>query len=68
MVRRNEGLVDVVLSDMAPSFCGHKETDHLRTVQLIDLALNFAVHHLKKGGHFVAKVSKHVTNEKQEDC
>ena len=56
MIRNAEGKLDCVLSDLAPSFCGHKETDHLRTVQLIDLALNFAIHHLKEGGNFVAKV------------
>jgi 23S rRNA (uridine2552-2'-O)-methyltransferase len=49
------GPPDVVLSDMAPNTTGHRETDHLRIVGLIDMALDFAVASLKPGGAFVAK-------------
>lgn len=49
------GKVDVVLSDMAPSTTGHRETDHMRIVILVEAAIEFAVHTLRKGGAFVAK-------------
>ncbi len=49
------GQPDVVLSDMAPNTVGHRETDHLRIVALIELAADFAVQVLKPGGAFVAK-------------
>ena len=49
------GPPDVVLSDMAPNTTGHRETDHLRIVGLIDMALDFAVASLTPGGAFVAK-------------
>jgi len=49
------GPPDVVLSDMAPNTTGHRETDHLRIVGLIDLALDFAIASLRPGGAFVAK-------------
>jgi 23S rRNA (uridine2552-2'-O)-methyltransferase len=46
---------DVVLSDMAPNTLGHRRTDHLRIVMLIEAAAAFAVQNLKPGGAFVAK-------------
>lgn len=49
------GAPDVVLSDMAPNTTGHRETDHLRIVGLIEAAADFAVEVLKPGGAFVAK-------------
>jgi 23S rRNA (uridine2552-2'-O)-methyltransferase len=49
------GQPDVVLSDMAPNTIGHRETDHLRIVGLIEAAVAFAVEVLKPGGAFVAK-------------
>ena len=49
------GAPDVVLSDMAPNTVGHRETDHLRIVGLIEAAIDFAVEVLKPGGTFVAK-------------
>lgn len=49
------GSPDVVLSDMAPNTVGHRETDHLRIVGLIEAAMDFAVDVLKPGGSFVAK-------------
>lgn len=48
--------VDVVLSDMAASSSGHKQTDHLRIVALCEAAAIFASTVLKLGGIFVAKV------------
>jgi 23S rRNA (uridine2552-2'-O)-methyltransferase len=49
------GAPDVVLSDMAPNTVGHRQTDHLRIVGLIEAAADFAVEVLKPGGAFVAK-------------
>ena len=49
------GSPDVVLSDMAPNTVGHKQTDHLRIMNLIELAADFAVEVLKPGGAFVTK-------------
>ncbi len=45
----------VVLSDMAPNTTRHRETDHLRIVGLIDMALDFAIANLEPGGAVVAK-------------
>jgi len=49
------GPPDVVLSDMAPNTVGHRKTDHLRIVGLIEAAADFAIQVLKPGGAFVAK-------------
>lgn len=49
------GNVDVVLSDMAPNTVGHKKTDHLRQMVLLEYAFDFALRALKPGGTFVAK-------------
>ena len=49
------GTVDVVMSDMAPNTVGHKKTDHLRQMVLLEYAFDFALHALKIGGVFVAK-------------
>lgn len=49
------GPVDVVVSDMAPNTVGHKGTDHLRQMVLLEYALDFAKRALKPGGTFVAK-------------
>lgn len=49
------GAPDVILSDMAPNTTGHRETDHLRIVGLIEAGADFAVEVLKPGGAFVAK-------------
>jgi 23S rRNA (uridine2552-2'-O)-methyltransferase len=50
------GPPDLVLSDMAANTTGHKQTDHLRTVTLVELAVDFAVAHLAPGGAFCSKV------------
>ncbi|MCP4184365.1 MAG: RlmE family RNA methyltransferase [Hyphomicrobiales bacterium] len=46
---------DLVLSDMAAPTTGHKRTDHLRTMYLVEVALDFALGVLKPGGHFLSK-------------
>ena len=50
------GSPDLVLSDMAANTVGHKQTDHLRTMGLVEAAAWFAVENLDDGGTFVAKV------------
>jgi 23S rRNA (uridine2552-2'-O)-methyltransferase len=49
------GPVDLVLSDMAPNTMGHRKTDHLRIVALIEAGADFAERTLRPGGAFVAK-------------
>ena len=48
--------VDVVLSDMAPNLSGIAAADAAASLLLNELALEFALEHLKKDGVFVAKV------------
>ena len=50
------GRADVVMSDMAASSSGHKQTDHLRIVALCEAAAQLAFDVLDEGGTFVAKV------------
>jgi 23S rRNA (uridine2552-2'-O)-methyltransferase len=50
------GRADVVMSDMAAPASGHKGTDHLRIIALVEAALAFAFDVLEEGGTFVAKV------------
>ncbi|WP_066797831.1 RlmE family RNA methyltransferase [Sphingomonas soli] len=50
------GTPDLVISDMAANTVGHPQTDALRTMGLVELALDFAVNNLDKGGTFVSKV------------
>jgi 23S rRNA (uridine2552-2'-O)-methyltransferase len=55
-VRLKGGRADVVLSDMASPATGHRATDHLRVVALVEAALDLAEDALKPGGTFLAKV------------
>jgi 23S rRNA (uridine2552-2'-O)-methyltransferase len=50
------GDADLVLSDMAANTVGHPQTDHLRTMALVEAGLEFAREVLKPGGAYVAKV------------
>ena len=50
------GPADLVLSDMAANTVGHAQTDHLRTMALVEAALAFAEEVLRPDGAFVAKV------------
>ncbi len=50
------GPADIVLSDMAPNTTGHKATDHLRIMAVVEAAYYFACEVLKQDGVFVAKV------------
>jgi 23S rRNA (uridine2552-2'-O)-methyltransferase len=47
---------DLVLSDMAANTVGHQQTDHLRTMALVEAGLQFATEVLRPGGAYVAKV------------
>ena len=47
---------DLVISDMAANTVGHAQTDHLRTMGLVEAAVQFAIETLRPGGGFVAKV------------
>jgi 23S rRNA (uridine2552-2'-O)-methyltransferase len=49
------GAADVVLSDMAASTTGHRATDHLRTIALLEAAIDLAEDVLKPGGIFIGK-------------
>lgn len=46
---------DLVVSDMASPTTGHRKTDHIRTMALVEVALEFALDVLKPGGHFLTK-------------
>ena len=48
--------VDLVISDMAPNISGIAVSDRARSVHLAELALEFAVRHLKPGGNFLVKI------------
>jgi len=50
------GPADVVLSDMAANATGHRPTDHLKIMALVEAAAEFAGEVLKDGGAFLAKV------------
>lgn len=50
------GDADLILSDMAANTVGHKQTDHFRTMGLVEAAMWFAAETLRPSGHFCAKV------------
>jgi len=47
---------DLVMSDMAANTVGHPQTDHLRTMALVEAGMLFAREVLRPGGAYVAKV------------
>lgn len=51
-----EGAPDLVMSDMAANTVGHKQTDHLRTMGLVEAGAWYAIETLAPGGAFIAKV------------
>lgn len=56
MLEGLSGPPTLVLSDMAANTTGHRQTDHLRTVALAEMAAAFAIEHLEPGGAFCSKV------------
>ncbi len=55
---------DLVMSDLAQNTTGHKQTDHLKTVALVEAAAEFAMDVLAPGGYFVTKVFQGGTEER----
>ena len=51
-----DGAPDLIMSDMAANTVGHQQTDHLRTMGLVETAVDFAITSLAPGGAFIAKV------------
>jgi 23S rRNA (uridine2552-2'-O)-methyltransferase len=58
ITKQNNGdsKVDLILSDIAPATCGHKNTDHLRLINILENILEFCVLHLKENGSFIGKI------------
>ena len=56
LLEMTSGGADIVMSDMAPNTTGHKKTDHIRIMALVEAAYYFAREVLKPDGIFVAKV------------
>jgi 23S rRNA (uridine2552-2'-O)-methyltransferase len=56
LIAMMDGRADVVLSDMAANTTGHRKTDQLRIVGLVETAAAFAADVLRPGGTFIAKV------------
>ncbi|MGA9665312.1 MAG: 23S rRNA (uridine(2552)-2'-O)-methyltransferase RlmE [Gallionella sp.] len=48
--------VGLVISDMAPNISGVASADQARAMHLAELAMDFALEHLKPGGTFLVKV------------
>ena len=48
--------VDIVVSDMAPNLSGIASADGARVAHLIELAVDFSIHHLKADGALVVKL------------
>ena len=62
-----EGKADAVLSDMAAATTGHRQTDHLRTMSLLEVALDFADQILVPGGIFLAKAFRGGSDKQFQD-
>jgi len=56
LMERIGGKADFVMSDLAANTTGHRKTDHMRTVALVEAAADFALQVLKPGGDFASKV------------
>lgn len=48
--------IDLVISDIAPNTSGIRGVDQPRMMYLLELVLDFSIHHLKKDGNFLMKV------------
>lgn len=58
---------DAILSDMAASSSGDRETDHLRSVALVEMVVEFVKTHLAEGGLMLAKLMKGREEQKLVD-
>ena len=54
---------NLIMSDMAAPTIGHRQTDHIRTLHLCEVALDFAKENLAKDGDFLAKVFRGGTEQ-----
>ncbi|MCP4356065.1 MAG: RlmE family RNA methyltransferase [Proteobacteria bacterium] len=50
-----KGGAHLVMSDLAPETTGHRETDHIRSMMLANVAIDFALKALKPKGNFICK-------------
>ena len=48
--------VNLILSDIAPATCGHKNTDHLRLIHILENILEFCNIYLSENGSFIGKI------------
>ena len=48
--------VNLILSDIAPPTCGHKNTDHLRLIHILENILEFCILYLEPNGSLIAKI------------
>ncbi len=55
LIEMMDGRADVVMSDMAANTTGHRKTDQLRMLGLVEAAAAFSAEVLKPGGTFLAK-------------
>jgi len=55
--------VDLVLSDMAPNMTGVAAVDQARSMNLVELARDFAQQHLRPGGSFLVKLFQGVGSD-----
>ncbi len=60
--------LDLVLSDMAPNFSGIRDADLARSYELAELARDFAVQHLTRGGSFLVKLFQGADFEAYRDA
>jgi 23S rRNA (uridine2552-2'-O)-methyltransferase len=56
LIAMMRGRADIVMSDMAANTTGHRKTDQLRIIGLVESAAAFATDVLNPGGTFLAKV------------
>ena len=48
--------VNIIISDMAPNISGNYSLDHAKSIELAEMALEYADEFLNKGGHMIVKV------------
>ena len=62
------GKADIVMSDMAANTTGHQQTDHLRTIGLVEAAYEYAKKNFKKVGHCKPDASRQGSPETYLVC
>jgi len=56
LLELTDGKVDLVMSDMSPNISGNYSMDHARSIELCEMALDFAVQTLSPGGKLIIKL------------